>query len=585
VIIEQLPVMKKIAVIFLIIGLMVVSAYVYVNYSLNTPGFTPAQAKDTTVQAKPSESFLDLKPKLIEKLQQLVKQGSNGLYNLFIHELKPNILNSTVRISNASLVPDTAAMKELEQSKNLPDEIFKIKADSIWIDGLGIKDILSKDVIDVKTIHILQPTIDVYSKKHSYNQGSSPKTLYQRLMNQMRHIGIGKVIIEKGTLISHHPENKPNTRFNDIAINLTNIVIDSTTQFDENRFLFAKDAQLTMKNYAVPTSNNLYSFKIGVISVAATKQLLVAKNITLEPHFSKSEFQKHIKTQLERYVVSIPSIEFRNTNWWNLINNEELQADFAEINNVDLSVYLDRRLPSDGGMRKSFPHQLIMKIPLKLNIKKIKVNNLDLTYEEFSTLSNRTSTIYIDNLQGTISNLTNLPQVIKRNKTTTVISSGIFMHVAPAQLTLHLDLSNYKSGAFSADFKSTKVFDGTIVNSISEPSGLFMVKRGKLKELVAHITGNNYKASGDVLMLYNNLHITPMKKDPQNPDELKKKSVTSLIANSLVLKDENPSKNGDVRKENASFTRKSGTFFNLVWKTIFVGILKTIGAPEKLAYD
>jgi hypothetical protein len=112
-----------------------------------------------------------------------------------------------------------------------------------------------------------------------------------------------------------------------------------------------------------------------------------------------------------------------------------------------------------------------------------------------------------------------------------------------------------------------------------------MVKRGNLKQLIAHISGDNYKGSGDVLMLYDSLHITPLKKDQHNPGDLKKKSVTSFIANTFVLKDENPSKEGQVRKENAEFTRGSGTFFNLIWKTIFVGILKTIGAPEKLAYD
>ena len=112
-----------------------------------------------------------------------------------------------------------------------------------------------------------------------------------------------------------------------------------------------------------------------------------------------------------------------------------------------------------------------------------------------------------------------------------------------------------------------------------------MVKKGKLKKLDAQVSGDNYKASGNVLMLYDDLHLTPLKKDQQNPGELKKKSVTSFIANSFVLKDENPTKDGHVRKETASYTRKSGTFFNLIWKTIFVGILKTIGAPEKLAYQ
>jgi hypothetical protein len=153
--------MKKIAVVFLVIGVLAISGYLYLNHSLNTPGFTPALARDSTTTTQPAESILDLKPKLIEKLQQLVKEGSGGLYNLFIHELKPDILKSEVSISNATLVPDTAVLQQLEQSNQLPDVIFRIKTDSIWIDGLGIKDILSKDVIDVKAIHIRQPTIDI----------------------------------------------------------------------------------------------------------------------------------------------------------------------------------------------------------------------------------------------------------------------------------------------------------------------------------------------------------------------------------------------------------------------------------------
>jgi hypothetical protein len=222
---------------------------------------------------------------------------------------------------------------------------------------------------------------------------------------------------------------------------------------------------------------------------------------------------------------------------------------------------------------------------MKLNIEKLVVNDLDLTYEEFSKLSGKAGKVIIENMQGSISNLTNLPQIIKQNKTTTVSASGMFMKLAPVQLTLRFDLSNYKTGNYSAALKTAKAFDGSLVNPIAEPLGLFRIKRGELKSLVANIRGDNYKSSGDILMLYDDLHITPMKKDADHPGELKKKTVTSFIANTFVLKDENPSKDGSVRKVNASFTRKSGTFFNGVWKTIFIGILKTIGAPEKLAYQ
>jgi hypothetical protein len=577
--------MKKITVVFVIIGLLVISSYVYVRTSLTTPGFEPPAGQGAAAQTKSPESVLDLKPKVVEKLQQLVKQGSNGLYNLYVRELKPDIVNSTVSISDASLVPDTAAMKDLESSGQLPDEVFKIETDAITIDGLGLNDLFSGDVVNVKAIHIRRPTINVYSRSTADNRKQEKETLYHRLMNQMRHIGIGKLVIDDGTLITHKAESNKSTRFNDIAVKLSNIVIDSTTQFDKKRFLFARDAQISLKNYAVPTSNNLYTFKVGVISINATKQLLVARGISLQPHYSKQEFQQRIEAQKERYDISIPSIVIQNTNWWDLINNQVLQASSADLGTVKASVYLDRRKASAPTETKQFPQQIIMKLPMKLRIQKVTVGDLDLVYEEFSKVSKQAGKVYVSNLHGTISNLTNLPNAIKSNHITTVSASGMFMKTAPVTLGLSFDLTKSQTGAFSAEIESKTIVEGPTINPIAEPLGLFRVKTGELKQLVSHVSGDNKQASGNVTMLYDNLHITPLKADPGNPGELKKKSVTSLIANTFVLNDENPSKDGNVRKEDASFTRKSGTFFNLIWKTTLVGILKTIGAPTKLAQD
>jgi hypothetical protein len=62
-------------------------------------------------------------------------------------------------------------------------------------------------------------------------------------MNQMKHIGIEKVIVHDGTLISHNVRKNKTTKLNDIYANLSHIQIDSTTQFDKNRFMYAKDAE------------------------------------------------------------------------------------------------------------------------------------------------------------------------------------------------------------------------------------------------------------------------------------------------------------------------------------------------------
>src|SRR5438309_11578878 len=98
--------MKKINIIFLIIGILALSGYVFVRYNLRAPGFVPTSAKDSSASTKPGETALDLRPALITKLQQLVKQGSNGLYNLSIHEIEPDLLSSSVQLKKLELRPD-----------------------------------------------------------------------------------------------------------------------------------------------------------------------------------------------------------------------------------------------------------------------------------------------------------------------------------------------------------------------------------------------------------------------------------------------------------------------------------------------
>ena len=113
---------------------------------------------------------------------------------------------------------------------------------------------------------------------------------------------------------------------------------------------------------------------------------------------------------------------------------------------------------------------------------------------------------------------------------------------------------------------------------------MMKLEKGTLQKLSADMKGDELGASGEVLVLYNDLKLSLLEKD-KGKTNLDKKNVTSLFANLFVLKKENPKNGKAPRTEQGSFKRDpTGGFVMLVWKTILVGVLKTIGAPEKLAY-
>ncbi|MEO6454103.1 MAG: hypothetical protein ABIN97_08535, partial [Ginsengibacter sp.] len=83
--------MKKLYLIIIALLILIATAYLYLRYDfLKTKDFKPDNSKSATA--------VDLRPAIIAKLQQLVKDGSNGLYKLSIDELNPDVISSTLKV-------------------------------------------------------------------------------------------------------------------------------------------------------------------------------------------------------------------------------------------------------------------------------------------------------------------------------------------------------------------------------------------------------------------------------------------------------------------------------------------------------
>jgi len=154
------------------------------------------------------------------------------------------------------------------------------------------------------------------------------------------------------------------------------------------------------------------------------------------------------------------------------------------------------------------------------------------------------------------------------------------MHQIPAKCGFQFDLAKYKTGDFSINMQVDTI-DKTVLNPFTEPLGLFRVKRGTLQKASAHIEGNDSMAHGKILMLYNDLHITPLKTDGDS--NLKKKSIMSFFANTFFIRNENPSKGEAPRSADIVVKRHNQSFFGFVWVIMLKGILETIGVPLKYA--
>jgi len=574
---------KKLIVILSVFLLIAISAYIYVRYHyLKVKTFKPDNTK--------AKNIIDLTPAIIAKLQQVVKDGSDGLYVLSIEKLNIDVLASKFDAVNVSIAVDTTAMLRLDQLKKLPDDIFKIKFASLHVDGMGINDLIDQKHIVIDTISCNSPLIEVYHKSQPYNQAirkaSDTLSLYRRIKGQTKSIIIGKINIGKGTFIDHNGDKKTDvTQFNVVSIIMKDLLIDSTTQYDNNRFLFTKYTAIKCNNYFFRTPDSLYFFKAGSINVSGEQHKIVVTDIELMPRGGKQQFESRQSARKVMLHLTFPAITLDSINWWSMINHERFIAKDADISGGNFDVYLDESLPKGPFNVNNFPQQVLMAMPVPVSVMKLALHHFNVSFEEYNPDSKESGTVFFDNINGNAGNISNIPAEIKKARYLTLNAEGLFMHKVPIKARFRLDLVKSRTGEFTADIV-IDTLNNTIVNPVAEPLGLFSIRKGQMQRGIAHLEGNDFAAKGTVALNYTDLHIDPLKKDKNDDGKLKKKTFTGLFANTFLIKNSNPRKGNDLRQPGFTVERgKHSNFFSLIWFSILTGILKTIGIPVKLVLN
>ncbi len=567
---------------YVLIGLLVIilGVFLYLHFKTEKVSLDESIAK--------SESPIDLRPLIISKLQKMVSEGSDGLYKLQIEKIEPDVLAARIDVINAVLIPDSAVLKILDERKQAPDDVYKIKLGNLHIAGLGPADFINKDDIDIDTLYFSRPDIIVYHEPRNYNalerKLNDSLTLYQKLTKNFKSFHADAIVIDNGTYTNHNLSKKnKSTKLENVGITLSNLTIDASTQYDKNRFLFSKEAQLSAGNYSYRTPDSLYFFTVKKVQFIHSQKKLIAREVALKPRYGKDQFMKIVKDRTNRMDLKINEIICNDIDWLKFVNDDELIASSAVLNGGMLDDYLDRSQPVPQDFTyKNFPGQAILKLPTKINISVVQVKNFNIHYEEFNPLSKQTGEIVFTGLQGEMKNVTNMPYVIKKNKYMAFDGSMNFMKVAQVNIHLKFDLTKPETGDFTA-----KVTTGSIgkelINPVAEPLGLFSIKSGEVNSSSSTIAGNNYRSNTSVTLLYKDLKITPLK-NADGSGELKNKAITGFVANTFLIKNNNPHPGEKERIAKLTVERKTkGSFYNFLWKSMLTGILETIGLPTKMA--
>jgi hypothetical protein len=524
----------------------------------------------------------DFEPQIKEKLNKIVMEASGGLYHLEIEKLETDVVTSKITLVNAHLRPDSQVYAQLEQAKMAPDDLFDITVSQLLIDEISPGDFLANKSINLGKLFINNPVITVSHKKQSYNKPDqdSSKSVYERISKDISSIKLDTLIIQNINLIYKNKtlDNKE-TRLSNVKLFFSDVLVDSSTQQDKERFMFAKNCLISLKDYILNTSDSLYRFKIADIEIQTRNEAMQLKKLQFTPRVPVQTYYQRIKHQQDRFEINVDQVSFKRVKWWAILAEESFLVKRVSMEDGTIKVYNDKSQPADTRSKVGkYPHQLLMKLPFTLKLDTLSIDNIDLSYTELNPKSGEKGTVYFDNIHGLLTNITNDPEQIKGDHYARINAKATFMKKSPVEATFIFDLDKYKTGNFSVTASLGAIKEDAI-NPITIPLGMLKINTLSLKSMDVTIKGNNNQGTGTVKMIYDDLNVTALK---TAGDTLKKRGLLSFIANTFVIKKENPFKNHPVRIENASFPRNTQrSFFNLVWKTIFTGVGKTAGYKVK----
>jgi hypothetical protein len=451
------------------------------------------------------------------------------------------------------------------------------------LDILGVKTpkaLLKKQIegqrvgIDGATIEILTAPSGKADPSRKDTAANNPaKDITKQLLGKLLQIKVDSVLITHANVVVRNMHTGSEiVSSKDVSFLFSDVLIDSTTSKDSSRIFFAKRLDLSCDKIALPLRNKRYKLDVSGLRFTSHDNALSVHQVKIIPQLPENEFAWSFPVQKDRYDFLLEDISLQDIDRESLWHRE-LVAEAMTIRKSSFKVYRDLSRPPDTTSKVGkYPQQLLMRLPFPVNIRRLTFEHSFIEYKERNAKSDSAGRLQFFDASATLTNVTNRMRDIVRDNKCVLKFKASLLNKTPVDARVVMLLKD-RHGKFYIE-GNIGAIDITALNPLTRPMGLARMEKGTINKLHFNITGTDSTGDGSVLLLYDDLKISLLKKDKEE-GTLNKKGLASLFAN-FVIKNSNKGKNP--RVEEVHFDRiLNKSFFNLIWKTIFTGIKQSVG--------
>lgn len=274
------------------------------------------------------------------QIEKAVANGTDSTYYIRYDSSRVDAAAGNAVFYNVVLQSDSLQrLLYTDDTSSIPATIFNVHIERLSILGANIPSFLQKNKVEANAIEIYHPVITLISTgKDEPVKFTAADTLalYEKITGRFNSIQAGEIKITDGTIAFARGKKSPHTTLQGVNVDLRNLKIDSSRNYDNIISYFVKDVVATVKTATVKNEKGgrLLAFE-GVEYNAPGRFLKVDR-------FSQTELARN------KVLIDLRNARVSGISTNSFILNRQLKADSLTTDGGTLGIYRAKKKAAGG---------------------------------------------------------------------------------------------------------------------------------------------------------------------------------------------------------------------------------------------
>lgn len=451
------------------------------------------------------------------KFQDRINSNPDRAYNITYSDFDLNTFFKGITLDEVSIEPLNPGT----------GNIITGNVDYATINGIVWRELLFGKNLQINEIAFEQPLFEVILSADT-TKNSNGKGLQAMFGDILSRADLNSFRLQNGSIILRNP-NSQDIKGQIKRINIVATDIETDSIKFKHLIPFKVGNIIIDIESATFKPNDYTDISLGSLHYNLMDKEVLLNDISLGYSIDWVEVSKRVGVQNDIIELKVKEIGIHRIEpSSNFYMHLDIDAQKVSIEELDIKLQRNKNFSRPPDTVKPMFQGIINSIPIAILVDSIQISNSSVTYSELGVNKNKSGSIEIQEINGNITDITNMPkQQINKGQLNANINASL---EGKAEIKLELSVP-YDNTTFLLDLNVGEM-DLTNLNPTLKPLASVEMVSGQMSRIKLHMKAGPIYSQNKLVFDYSNLHINLINEKSKNKS--KNKVLLSAIANSAI---------------------------------------------------